>query len=761
MKTFTQSYYYKILTYIAIPFILIIIAFSATNQYYLNKLETEAINKCQSSLDNISQNLTDQLYEISNTSAMLESSQDFFDVFLANNLIPSKDNYKFSRTVNVLKRFKFTKNYIDSVVIMDKTNNKVISSDGVVPFNYYFENAYYGENYNTKEFWLNLKIANNQIKILPLDKRNESTDIIPLVFFQIGTDTSINPLIINLDKNKFSKFLFQYKVTENSNLYIYNSSNNEIISSTNDSLLKSININDYLENDISSEILLNGEKMILITHTSKDLYNDTLKYFMLIPQKDISAMSSQYRYISIGILLCCFFLGFALCYTISLKIYKPIKGLTSLFSSEHLNSKEPINEMELLDNKIKALISNNENLTKDMNAIIPGVCEKYILNILQQDDYNSKELEPLLKRYNFSFPYEYFATVMLGFTFTKDFYNIFNTTEQKLIEEKLLNLIGLSNQKEYIKYVLKIDKNVFCIIFNSNISNLASIAKDDIVKLQSLFAFDINYIKLFAGVGRTYEELEGMHNSWKEANHVFSGLSDFNSKQIEIYTKPTDNIVTGYSFTSSDDNHIFNYLFSGNLKGLTELLKEIIERNISASISQSSLKDLYIQIYNIGVKAANIKHINISDLMKEQYIDIIRYVNTLSINQLAEYIFRFYAEICTYNKDTNTAISIDLKDLKQYIDVNFTKDIYLDALAEKYNVTVKHMSKLLKMALGVPFKQYVNNLRISKAKELLTNTDNRIEDIAISIGFNSRNTFIRAFKLIEGIAPSEYRNKQK
>lgn len=760
MKKFIKSYYSKIFLYIALPFIIIIITFSIINQYYLKKLESEAINKCENSLVNASQNLTDQLYEISNSSSMLESSQDFFDVFFGNNIIPSKDNYKFSRTVTALRRYKYTKNYINSVVIIDKTNKKIISSDGIVSFNYYFKNKYFGENYNTEEFWLNLKTSNNLMKVLPLDRRSETIDIIPLAFFQIGVNNSINPLIVNLDKNKFSNFLFQYKVTTNSNLFVYNSSNNEIIASTNNTLINNKIIKSFLENPDFSKITFNNEKMLLISHTSKDLYNDTLKYFMLIPEKDISSIYSKYRYISTIVLICCYFLGFALCYIFSIKIYKPIKGLASLVSSENLNSKESVNEMELLDNKIKDLILNNLNLTKDLNTIIPSVCEKYILNILQQDDYNSKELEPLLKRYNFSFPHKYFTTIMLSFNFTKDFYDIFSSSEQKLIQEKLLNLIILINQNNYKKYVLRIDKNIFCIILNSEQYDLVSVAENDVAKLQSLFSYDNEYIKVFAGIGRTYKESEGIYSSWKEARYAFMGVSDFSSKKIAVYSDSTQ-ITTGYSFTALDDNHIFNCLLSGNLKELLDLLKKIINRNISESISEHSLKDLYIQIYNIGVKVVNLKNINIKELMGEQFIDIIRYANTLQTNDLADYIINFYTTLCTYNKEINSNIPIDINDLKKYLDENFTKDIYLDALAEKYNVTVKYMSKLLKTALGIPFKQYINNLRILKSKELLTNADNRIEDIAIAVGFNSRNTFIRAFKLIEGVTPSEYRDKHK
>ena len=765
VKGFLTNYQYKILLYLIIPFFLSIIAFSFLNKYFLNKLESEVLNKYTDSLNSLAYNFTEELNEIYQTSIMLESSKYFYDIYFSNTPIPLQDNYKFSHMVIALKNFKLTKNYIDSINIINKINNKVIGSNGTVTFDYFFNNSHFGEIYNTEEFWLNFSIDNNQMKILPIEIKDPGNiEIIPLAFFNIGSNISQNPLVVNLDKSKFSNFLYPYQLTKNSEIYVYNSTNNEIIASTSNISLTIDNIDDLIINSSETPLTMkiNEKKYICINYSSIDLYNDHLEYIMLIPNTDIEYLPFQNKIIVFLFILICVLFSLLLCLTISSKIYAPIKELASLFPLEKNNTRneDTITDMNILDNKIRTLISYNVDLKNDMTTIIPSVCEKYILNIIEQDDYDYNKLEPLLNKYNFSFAYNYFTTALIEFKFLDEFFKTFNVTEQQIIKEKLIPLMKSTERDKCKKFVLKLSKNKFCIILNSYEENLISYMESEILKLQELFNNDKSYLSIYCGIGQTYSGLHGIHNSWKESSQIFSTLSDFSKNKIDVY-KSTNVIKTGYSLTTSEDNYIFNYLLSGNIDELILLIKNIISRNIESSISEASLKDLYLSFYSIGLKITNIKKITPSSLMNDDYIDILRYINTLSVNDLANYINKFFKSICIYNSSSNSSVEVDLKKLKKYIDNNYTKDIYLDSLSEQYNVTVKHMSKLLKKALGIPFKQYITNLRILKSKELLTDSDETIENIALKIGFNSRNTFIRAFKLLEGITPSEYRKNHK
>ena len=59
---------------------------------------------------------------------------------------------------------------------------------------------------------------------------------------------------------------------------------------------------------------------------------------------------------------------------------------------------------------------------------------------------------------------------------------------------------------------------------------------------------------------------------------------------------------------------------------------------------------------------------------------------------------------------------------------------------------------------GVGFSDYVTQVRIGKAKELLTTTNMSISDISRSTGFDVLSSFNRSFKKNTGVSPGEYRN---
>ena len=62
---------------------------------------------------------------------------------------------------------------------------------------------------------------------------------------------------------------------------------------------------------------------------------------------------------------------------------------------------------------------------------------------------------------------------------------------------------------------------------------------------------------------------------------------------------------------------------------------------------------------------------------------------------------------------------------------------------------------------GVLLTDYINEIRINKAKELLRDTNLRIQDIGAKVGIENRTTFLRVFKKVEGISPTTYRHKFK
>lgn len=96
----------------------------------------------------------------------------------------------------------------------------------------------------------------------------------------------------------------------------------------------------------------------------------------------------------------------------------------------------------------------------------------------------------------------------------------------------------------------------------------------------------------------------------------------------------------------------------------------------------------------------------------------------------------------------------------KYIETNHTKKLYLDEIAKRANLSKYHFCKIFKILTDQTVIEYVNTVRIEKAKKLLKKSLFNITEICYKVGFCDISNFNRIFKKVVGISPSEYRENQ-
>jgi len=84
-------------------------------------------------------------------------------------------------------------------------------------------------------------------------------------------------------------------------------------------------------------------------------------------------------------------------------------------------------------------------------------------------------------------------------------------------------------------------------------------------------------------------------------------------------------------------------------------------------------------------------------------------------------------------------------------------DFNMENVAKKLNISRGYLSSKFKTETGLSFPQYLNKIRIEKAKVLLKTTPLRISEIAQRVGFTSAEHFSSKFHQIEKISPSDYK----
>jgi YesN/AraC family two-component response regulator len=119
-----------------------------------------------------------------------------------------------------------------------------------------------------------------------------------------------------------------------------------------------------------------------------------------------------------------------------------------------------------------------------------------------------------------------------------------------------------------------------------------------------------------------------------------------------------------------------------------------------------------------------------------------------SINDLFLYCYHFIA-------DQSISNSIE------YINEHFTENVDLKKLAAIEHYNISYYSEWFKNKMKLSPVEYIQNLRVKKAKELLLNSNLTILQISQMVGYEHNSSFTRVFKYLEKITPAEFRKNQK
>ena len=90
-----------------------------------------------------------------------------------------------------------------------------------------------------------------------------------------------------------------------------------------------------------------------------------------------------------------------------------------------------------------------------------------------------------------------------------------------------------------------------------------------------------------------------------------------------------------------------------------------------------------------------------------------------------------------------------------YIRLNYHSDININKVAEEVGISERYLRNLFSQYLNLSPLDYLNQIRINKAVELLRNTEMSIKEVCFQCGFQSPQYFSRIFKQQMGVSPRD------
>lgn len=94
-----------------------------------------------------------------------------------------------------------------------------------------------------------------------------------------------------------------------------------------------------------------------------------------------------------------------------------------------------------------------------------------------------------------------------------------------------------------------------------------------------------------------------------------------------------------------------------------------------------------------------------------------------------------------------------------YINTNYNEDITLKSISEQFFISTYYFSRMFKKATNLSFVDYLNNVRIKEAQELLRITNYNISEISEMVGYKTTTYFGRVFKKLTGMSPMAYKKQ--
>lgn len=184
------------------------------------------------------------------------------------------------------------------------------------------------------------------------------------------------------------------------------------------------------------------------------------------------------------------------------------------------------------------------------------------------------------------------------------------------------------------------------------------------------------------------------------------------------------------------------------------------ERNDKVQLNQEILRLFRMDL--VQLMYARLKHTQIEayKLLISDTGEKLYEKSADSVEDMMVYVRYLVKSVMSYVKLEKESDSVIAK-IKNYLDLNYAKDISRSDLAEIVYLNPDYISRLFKKEMGISISAYLMKKRMDKAKELLLNTSMPVNVISMHAGYNNYSYFTRMFKEYTGYSPNEYRKRFK
>lgn len=726
---------------------------------YGRKVESQYREKIQTNLRRASASIDDQLQTIQNLGLNFFSTGDVrqnFKPSVQRTLAMEAEQWRIVKVISQNKAI--FGDALQNIYVYFREDNQVYTPAGVYELDFFFENICSYENY-PRSFWQGeTPLANDGVNVFAVSDmsimNSGTVQVFPVTTSRrVGGENAV--YVANLYAERVEEILTVSSVLEDTRFLIIDSEGKLVEDTMEEAgVVDTVRLLDAAGERGFGECRINNERYMVFKEVSSGY---GWSYLAIVP----NSRFSQTLYINMVYMMALGIgmvgLSILLSVMFASRIYRPINSMVEKLD-RRAEPETDIDEMAYLQQGVSRLLENKKQYESSMNRYNRKYVEHSLQLALNGIAVKRQwEIEDILGE-QYGFLYSSYVCCSIIFDFTPLFYQEIAERNQSEMQEKFYEILDtlVSNLCKCC-IVEMMPGNYTCIANVEPREQLQELCQR-LSRLEKNFSPDSSYYTVSIGIGSICGSLKDISVSQSQAVYAQQNRRKKDSFQIICYDDLS--VKRQVSFTFYDQKKLVNCIKTGKEENLEKLIEGILTENRQRGVSSANMTELYRQLWSAGKRCLDEQGLVLEDerfeiRIRQEFLEDKEVEFDTAAKFLREYLYEVLKLVSRQEGNEGNRL---IPCIKQYIDANYMEDLSLETLGTELGISAKYMSRMFKQKTGENLTDYINNVRIEKARDILRNTNTKIGDIAGLVGLESRTTFLRVFKKLEGISPNEYRN---
>jgi two-component system, response regulator YesN len=652
------------------------------------------------------------------------------------------DTLEVGETLRKLDSYKSVDSFIYSIYIYNKRSNSFFISSPNIK-----ERITDTTNFPDREA---MKILDNYNSFtplipiprkIPLDSNNSFfVNVYTFLFYQqpragAAIDSAV---IVNVEEAWLKKTINQLNNSTDRNTFIINKQGEMVISDFNYSLMENVSDKRYISKILAASNeshyfidIVNGKRALIIYVPNK---TTGWIYISTIPYDIIMERVNNMKITTMIIVILLIALGVLASFYQSRKLFKPIGDIMK--KNNLLEAERHFNNSALKNNFLRNLILGDKHYDSEqimehftqygVNISVGG---NYVLVMIAIDNYSS---------FSGGRSIEEQELIKFGIgNISSELFRRFFINEQVDMGKNIVMLLSITETShedydEKIENTLNEVHRLVELYYKLSISAVVSSINEDITQIQNQYT--------------------SVSNAAFEKIHYGHGCILFCDKLLETQ-------VRDYVYPIQKEKLLVERLMRGAYEETAAIYDEITEEasQFSYSTLQLTLNHIALAInsaiYTIEKNSGTSLLINFNS-----FVSTLNSLETLEeINNLFYQLFHGIIDKVNEKKSSKNELVVDK--IIQIVNNSYgDQNLSVSGIADTFNISAAYVSRIFKTATGKSLVDYINVVRMEKAKEFVLNSDLQINEIVDKVGYTNCQYFHKVFKKNYGVTPNEMRH---